>query len=104
MSKARETALEFINLCNELGWSPTVRGSILEISKSITPDCNSSFCKADMEYGSIFDVIPRTGAGSIWGTTGDGVGALSAMRAGVYRVKMSGGSKRVLGAIQKELG
>lgn len=104
MSKARETAREFLARCDQLGWVPNVRGSIVEISKGITPGDNSSFCRADSEYYEILEVIPRTSAGSTWGTTGDTVGALSAMRTGLYRVKMSGGSKRVLSAIAKEQG
>ena len=101
MSKARETAQEFLNLCREWGWTPSVRGSILEITKTFTPGDNSGFCTADMEYGSLLDLIPRTSAGSTWGTDGGGMGALTAMRTGVFRMKMSGGSKRVLRAIEQ---
>lgn len=99
MSKA--TAIQIKNIAAELNWALEVRGSILTIKKSISGE--SEFCNADMEYYSILGLLPSTSAGSIWGTDGGGIGALSAMKTGVFTMNKSGGSKRVLSALSKIL-
>ena len=99
MSKA--TAIQIKNIAAELNWTLEVRGSILTIKKVISGE--SEFCNADMEYYSILGLLPSTSAGSIWGTDGGGIGALSAMKPGVFTMNKSGGSKRVLSALSKIL-
>lgn len=99
MSKA--TAIQIKNIAAELNWTLEVRGSILTIKKVISGE--SEFCNADMEYYSILGLLPSTSAGSIWGTDGGGIGALSAMKHGVFTMNKSGGSKRVLSALSKIL-
>ena len=99
MSKA--TAIQIKNIASELNWTLEVRGSILTIKKVISGE--SEFCNADMEYYSILGLLPSTSAGSIWGTDGGGIGALSAMKTGVFTMNKSGGSKRVLSALSKIL-
>jgi hypothetical protein len=54
-----------------------------------------------MEYYSILGLLPTTSAGSIWGTDGGGIGAVSAMNTGLFKMNKSGGSKRVLTALAK---
>jgi len=99
MSKktSKEIAAELKALATKYGWTVTVRGSILTITKPISG--NDEFVTADMEYGSILSLLPSTSPGSIWGTDGGGVGALSAMKSGVFTMNKSGGSKRVLNAL-----
>lgn len=99
MSKA--TAIQIKNIASELNWTLEVRGSILTIKKAISG--KSEFRNADMEYYSILGLLPSTSAGSIWGTDGGGIGALSAMKTGVFTMNKSGGSKRVLSALSKIL-
>ena len=99
MSKA--TAIQIKNIAAELNWTLEFRGSILTIKKVISGE--SEFCNADMEYYSILGLLPSTSAGSIWGTDGGGIGALSAMKTGVFTMNKSGGSKRVLSALSKIL-
>ena len=98
---AKETAMAIKAMADKLGWSINVRGSILTIKKHIIPSSTESFCQADMEYYSILGLLPTTSAGSIWGTDGGGVGAISAMNTGVFTMNKSGGSKRVLTALSK---
>jgi len=98
---AQETASKIVDTAARLGWKLEVRGSILEIQKTIRSNDNDDFCRADQEYYSILSLLPTTGPGSIWGTNGGGVGALTAMRTGQFVMKKSGGSKRVLSALQK---
>ena len=99
---AKEVALEIKSVADDLGWEIEIkRESILTISKNIIPNDKSDFCRADSEYYSILGLLPSTSAGSIWGTDGSGVGALSAMKNGRMIMNMSGGSKRVLSALAK---
>lgn len=101
MSKYKDIALSIIETAKNLGWELSVDRDILVAKKSITPNDSDSFTKADGEYYSILGKLPQTELGSIWGTTGDTVGALSAVKSGVFHVKKSGGSKHVLNWIKK---
>jgi hypothetical protein len=103
MSAAKETASKILAVAKEYGWDVIVRGSILTITK---PGINSNddFVRADMEYYSILELLPMTSPGSIWGTDGGGIGALSAMRTRVFTMNKSGGSVRVLNALKKMIG
>jgi hypothetical protein len=96
-----EIAKDIKATAEKYGWTLNPRGSILTITKSITPNDNDSFAKADGEYYTILGKLPTTSAGSMWGTDGGGVGALSAMKSGTFVMNKSGGSKRVLNALKK---
>lgn len=100
MSVAKETAQKIVDVANEYGWDINVRGSILTITKDGIRT-NDDFVRADMEYYGILGLLPSTSAGSMWGTDGGGIGALSAMKSGVFTMNKSGGSKRVLNALKK---
>lgn len=102
MSKATDTANDLLSRASELGWHVEVRGSILTITKNIKPN-SEDFCIADSEYYGILDLLKATRPGSVWGTDGGGVGAMEAMRTGVFRMNKSGGDKRVLNALKKAL-
>ena len=101
MSKSADTAREIMNLATRLGWFVTVRGSILTITKRFTAGSSTEFAQCDMEYGSILGLLPRTRSGSDWGTDGGGIGALSAINSGKFTMNRSGGSVRVLRALEK---
>ena len=103
MSAAKETAAKILAVANEYGWKVTVRGSILTITKSGI-NSTDDFVRADMEYFSILGLLPSTSPGSIWGTDGGGIGALSAMSSRVFKMNKSGGSVRVLNALKKIAG
>lgn len=97
---AKEIATQIVDTANELGWQIQVRGSILTIYKDgiVSRD---DFVRADMEYFTILGKLPTTSPGSIWGTDGGGVGAITAMSTRVFTMNKSGGSKRVLNALRK---
>ena len=95
----KDIATEILATSNDLGWQCEVRGSILTIKKSI--EDNDGFCQADSEYYAILGLLPQTESGSTWGTDGGGIGALSSMRTGTFIMNKSGGSKRVLSALEK---
>lgn len=96
---SKEIAKSIKALAEELNWNLEVRGSILTIKKRISG--NTQFVIADMEYYSILGLLPTTSAGSVWGTDGGGVGAISALKSGLFTMNKSGGSKRVLTALSK---
>jgi len=100
MSKSKETAQKIVAIAKEYGWDLNVRGSILTIYKDGIRS-KEDFVRADMEYYSILGLLPSTSPGSIWGTDGGGIGALSAMNSGVFTMNKSGGSKRVLNELKK---
>ena len=98
---SKEIATQIIAQADKLGWTISIHRTILVISKHIEPDNIDEFVKADSEYHSILSLLPCTSPGSYWGTDGSGVGALSAIRNGLFVMNKSGGSKRVLNALQK---
>jgi hypothetical protein len=100
MSAAKEVAAKILAVAKEYGWNVNVRGSILTITKSGI-NTNEDFVRADMEYYSILELLPMTSPGSVWGTDGGGIGALSAMRSRVFTMNKSGGSVRVLNALKR---
>jgi hypothetical protein len=91
-----EVAAEVKLMAEKLGWSLSVRGTIVTITKCFMADSNDEFCKADSEYYSILGLLPQTSPGSVWGTDGSGIGALSAIKTGRFVMNKSGVSKRVL--------
>lgn len=97
---AKEIATKILTVAKDLGWDVRVRGSIMTIYKDGIVD-KESFVRADMEYYSILGLLPTTSPGSMWGTDGGGVGALSAMNSGTFVMNKSGGSKRVLKVLEK---
>lgn len=100
MSKSKEVAQSIKDACQKYGWNYVVRGNILTITKTIN-STKEDFAKADAEYGSILSLLPTTSAGSVWGTDGGGIGSISAMNSGLFKINKSGGSKRVLNALAK---
>ena len=98
---SKEIANQILTTAKRLNWKLEVRGSILTIRKNISD--NDEFVTADMEYYSVLGLLPSTSAGSIRGTDGGGIGAISAMKTGIFTMNKSGGSKRVLSALSKLL-
>jgi hypothetical protein len=96
---SKEIALQIKDTATHLGWTIEISGNIIRISKPI--NSNDDFNRADGEYYSILGLLPQTTPGSTWGTDGSGIGAISAMRNGLFMMHKSGGSKRVLGALAK---
>jgi len=101
MSKSSKIANEIANQCKELGWTFKVERDLLRIYKEIKPNNRDDFVQADGEYYSILSLLPESRLGSIWGTDGGGVGALSAMKNGLFVMNKSGGNKHILRALEK---
>lgn len=103
MNKNEAIAKEIYDAAKAKGWYVNVRGDILTITKKITPDSLESFAKADGEYYGILGRLPRPRPGSMWGTDGGGVGALSATKNGLFVMNVSGGNKLVLRKLKEML-
>jgi hypothetical protein len=101
MSKAKQIAQDILNAAKADGWNVMVERGLLVITKPIKVGSNEDFAKADSEYYNIIGRLPQTRPGSTWGTDGGGVGALSAMKHGLFEMKRSGGSKLVLKQLEK---
>lgn len=99
-SKNEMIAREFFATCVKLGWSYEIRDNVLSITKKFIPGDNAGFVECDMQYYNILSIIPSRG-GSIWGTDGSGVGAISAMNSGVFKMNKSGCNKIVLNWLKK---
>ncbi len=99
---ASESAKAVVEACRKYGWEFSIRNeSILTISKKFRRGNLDDFTSADMEYYEILSLLPRTSPGSDWGTSGDGIGAMSAINSGVFTMNRSGGSKLVLKQLSK---
>jgi len=99
--KPSVTAQKIIDTANRLGWNVTVRNSILTITKKFTAGNNDEFVQCDMEYYDILGLLPMTSPGSIYGSDGSGIGAISAINHGFFKMNKTGGSKLVLKELVK---
>jgi hypothetical protein len=84
------------------GFTLEVRGGILTVhSRFQGGEVNEWFRNCDMSYYSVLGLLPRTEAGSDWGTDGGSIGGMAAINSGAFKMNRSGGSKRVLAALVK---
>jgi hypothetical protein len=97
-----EQAKLFLETCARLGWTPTVRGSVISIAKAFNPGDTQAFVDCDAMAYDILDMAPLKG-GSIWGTDGGSVGGYVAVKNGQYVLNKSGNGKRFISALQKIL-
>ena len=98
---AKEQAEKILETARRYGFEVSTRGSILTVSKRIRGE--AEFAEADMMVGSVLECLPRTSAGSDWGTDGGSLGGLAALHTGRFVMNRSGGSKRVLKALASML-
>ena len=98
-----QIARSILSTADALGWDVHVRRNILSITKCFAPGDMDAFVEADGQYYDIISQLPRTSAGSDWGTDGGGMGGVAAHRSGVFTYNRSGGAKRVLRALEKLL-
>ena len=95
----KELAREFVALCRKYQWNYSTRSNIVCITRTVAD--MDEFVDADQEYGFILSSVPQSEAGSVWGTDGGGVGAIAAMRSGIFEMKKSGVSKAFLKELSK---
>lgn len=88
MSHAASIVADFMQMCVGYGFTHSVRGTTVSITRSFTPQSLDEFSACDMDYPHVAYVLPRSG--SVYGTDGGGVGAAQALRTGVFRINITG--------------
>lgn len=101
LSKTQLIAKEFVQKCQEFGFTFKVSGSVIKLFKTIPAQSPSDFSQSESQASTLLALIPQTKAGSVWGTDGGSLGGHAAMETGDFRMNMSGCSSRVLNAIDK---
>lgn len=100
-SKSQQKAADILIRANSKQCRVYVHNNILTISKSFTPGDLNAYVDIEGECYGILEMLNSTSAGSIWGSTSDGIGGHVAVTKGYYVINKSGGDKRVLSALAK---
>jgi hypothetical protein len=97
-----QQAAEFVSRCNSLGWKvERIDDSVVTITKRFTAGDRDGLVECDMEYYDVLGLCPHRG-GSVWGTDCGGIGAMSALNSGMFRMNKSGtGGKRFAAEVRK---
>ena len=104
MTASAKIANEILDAAAARGWNIFVeRNEIFRAIKTFAPGDLDEYTKADSEWFGFLSKLPRTRPGSTWGTTSDGIGGYVGHKNGRYEINMSGGDKRILKSISKEL-
>ena len=97
-----QQAKDFVDACSKLGWKiERIDDSVVTITKRFSAGNNDGLIECDMEYYDLLSLCPYKG-GSVWGTDCGGLGAISALNHGLFRMNKSGSSaKRFASEVQK---
>jgi hypothetical protein len=100
-----EQATEFVNRCKELNWRvASITDTVVTITKEFQRGCQDGLVECDMEYYDLLSLCPHKG-GSVWGTDCGGIGAMTALANGLFKVNKSGsGAKRFAAEVRKLIG
>lgn len=86
---------EFLEFCKRFDITVARNeDGMVTLEKSFTPDNPSQYATAEAVVFQAMMSVPQTAAGSIWGTTSDGVGGYSGQLHGKMVLNKSGVSKR----------
>lgn len=101
-SSPKQQAKQFVDRCSQLGWKiERVTDNIVTITKRFPIGSNDGLVECDMEYYDVLSLCPYKG-GSVWGTDCGGMGAMSALNNGLFRMNKSGsGGKRFAAEVRK---
>lgn len=100
---AKETAQKILDVAAAHGFKVSATNNIMTVTRNFKPGDNDEFVHCDMYAYDVLSLLPRTSAGSDWGTEGGGIGGAVALKSGMFRMNRSGGSKRVLNALREML-
>lgn len=95
---------DFLAEARSLGFSVSTKPGMVIITKVFARGDAAAFVICDGDGPGLLMQVPTTSAGSMWGTDGGGVGGIAAIQNGVYKLKVSGASKRFTNALGKLLG
>ena len=104
-SKTRQAVDKFMTVCRDSGfvWDVSDYSSVVSISSVIPQDDLDAYVRTENTAFRIFDYVPQTAAGSVWGSTSDGVGGHVAVTTGNFELHKSGISKRFLNELRKRV-
>lgn len=97
---AATQARSFAEACERDGFSFSVRGDIVSVTKTFTPGDSDAYVACDGDGPCLLAMVPSSG-GSTWGTDGGSVGGMVAIKNGRYRLNVSGVAKRFVNALSK---
>jgi hypothetical protein len=100
-----QQATEFVYQCNQLGWQiASITDSVVTITKKFQAGCRDGLVECDMQYYDLLSLCPHKG-GSVWGTDCGGIGAMTALTNGLFKVNKSGsGAKKFAAEVRKLIG
>ena len=91
-SDPKQQAAAFVEACKKCGWKIETCGeSHVTITKRFPAGDKEKLVECDGEYYDILILAPYKG-GSVWGTDCGGIGAISALHSGLFRMHKSGRS------------
>lgn len=97
----RASAEAFKTKCNEFGFSIEVKSNVVSITKKFEVENTEEYLDCEELALTLMDMVPLKG-GSIWGTTSDTVGSISALKHGRFVLNKSGFTgKRFINALSK---
>ncbi len=100
-TKTKFNAAAWKSQMNAAGYQVRASGCVVTLTKVIGPGNRDGFVDCDMMAAGYLYELPKSGAGSVWGTDGGSVGGMVALRTGVFTLNRSGISKRVVAALAK---
>jgi hypothetical protein len=98
-----EIASKVVSMSKSYGFTISINGSILSLSKSFSPKCEDSFTIAEMEAKSILNIVRMIGPSVIWGTDGDTLCGHVGLQMGRMVLHKSGCSMMILDEIKKRM-
>ena len=97
-----EIASSIQKLTRKYGWEiRDPSGGVLSIEKKFKKNDKDAYMQCEAEAEEIMYLLPQTRAGSVWGSTSDGVGGAVALSKGVFVMNKSGGDKAALKMLSK---
>jgi hypothetical protein len=76
-------------------------GGVVTVTARFEPGDEKAYAEAERSCNAVLSMVRQTRAGSVWGSTSDGVGGLIAINRGVYTLNKSGADKRVIKILAK---
>ncbi len=103
-SQSSILAAKFIADCQAAGFHiVSANGTVVKCAANFQAGNKEQYCKLDGEAEFLMSSLKATTAGSIWGSTSDGVGGVAAINNGVYLINRSGVSAQLVNAIAKAM-
>ena len=88
---AKTAAAEFVNAARAINAHIAIRGSVVSVSAQFGNSILENHQHAENEvYHIVSGALVTKSSSSVWGTTSDGMGAITAQRTNVHTMNVSG--------------